>query len=92
MPPDLVVVGAAVGLPFLAAVATPLVARLLGDRTGYVGAGVALAAFGLLASQVGREGAVAVDWLPAMDVALRFYVDGWALLMGTLASSFYMGG
>jgi multicomponent Na+:H+ antiporter subunit A len=86
MAPDLAVVAAAVVLPFLAAVVTPLVYRIAGERTGYVGAAVAAASFALLVTQLGTEGAVAVQWIPAIDVAVRFYVDGWALLFGMLAS------
>ncbi|MFB6137970.1 MAG: hydrogen gas-evolving membrane-bound hydrogenase subunit E [Halobacteriaceae archaeon] len=86
MAPDFGVVAAAVGLPFLAAAATPLVHRALGERTAYYAAAVALACVGLVASQVSAHGAVGVPWVPAYDVSLSFYVDGLALLVGLLAS------
>ena len=84
--PSQSVVLAVVLLPFAAAAATPVVYRLLGERTAYSAAGVALACFGLVASLHGTEGSVAVQWIPSLDVALRFYVDGLALLIGFLAS------
>ncbi|WP_049927507.1 hydrogen gas-evolving membrane-bound hydrogenase subunit E [Halopiger goleimassiliensis] len=85
MPPELPVVLAAVALPFLAAAATPILYRLLGERTGYAGAAVALASFLLLATQYGAEGVVDLPWIPSLEIALRFYVDGWALLFAMLA-------
>ncbi|MFB6106172.1 MAG: hydrogen gas-evolving membrane-bound hydrogenase subunit E [Halobacteriaceae archaeon] len=87
MRPDLWVVAAAVGLPFLAAAATPLVFRFLRERTAYYAAAVAAASLALVCSQYGAHGAVAVPWVPAYgNVALRFYVDGLAVLVGVLAS------
>ena len=86
MAPDQTVVFAVVALPFVAAALAPVVFRFLGERTAYYGAAVALACFALLATQHGRTGAVAVSWLPAYDVSLRFYVDGLSLLIGYLAS------
>ncbi|QRV14300.1 hydrogen gas-evolving membrane-bound hydrogenase subunit E [Haloterrigena salifodinae] len=85
MPPELSVVLAAVALPFVAAVSTPVLYRLLGERTGYAGVAVALASFLLLASQRGTEGTVGLEWIPSLDVALRFYLDGWGLLFAMLA-------
>jgi multicomponent Na+:H+ antiporter subunit A len=86
MAPDLTVVAAAVALPFVAAVVSPLLSRVLAERTGYVGALVAAASFGLLATQVGRHGTVGVSWVPALDVGAQFTVDGWGLLFALLAS------
>ncbi|MHB9288709.1 hydrogen gas-evolving membrane-bound hydrogenase subunit E [Halobacteriales archaeon Cl-PHB] len=86
MPPEFAVVAGAVGLPFAGAAVAPLAHRVLGDRTGYAGAALALGCFGLLASLVGTEGAVSVSWVPSLDLAARFYVDGWALLFALLAS------
>ncbi len=86
MAPELAVVAAAVALPFAAAALTPVLYRLLGERTGYAGAFVAAVSFGLLATQVGSPGTVGVAWIPALDVSLRFTVDGWALLFALLAS------
>ncbi|NHN47209.1 DUF4040 domain-containing protein [Halostella sp. JP-L12] len=86
MAPALSVITVAIALPFVAAAATPLLHRLIGERTGYAGAAVALASFSLLLTQVGERGAVSFPWVPSLDVAARFYVDGWALLFGLLAS------
>jgi multicomponent Na+:H+ antiporter subunit A len=86
MPPELSIVAGAVALPFVAAGVTPVVYRLADDRTGYVGAVVSLACFGLLATQVGTRGVVSAQWVPSLDMAFRFYVDGWALLFALLAS------
>jgi multicomponent Na+:H+ antiporter subunit A len=85
MSPDLAIVVAAVALPFLGAALTPLYYRVLGEGTGFAGTVVALSSFGLLATQYGSEGAVSLPWIPSMNVALRFYVDGWALLFALLA-------
>ncbi|MGQ3413519.1 hydrogen gas-evolving membrane-bound hydrogenase subunit E [Natrinema sp. LN54] len=85
MSPDLAIVVAAVALPFIAAALTPLFFRVLGEGTGFVGSLVALSSFGLLASQYGDEGTVALEWIPSLDIALRFHVDGWALLFALLA-------
>ena len=86
MGPERWVVVTAVFLPFLAAALVPLGHRLLGERVGYAGAAVAATSFGLVASLVGTTGTVSMPWIPAMDVAVRFYVDGWALLFALLAS------
>ncbi|PGF14492.1 Na+/H+ antiporter subunit A [Natrinema sp. CBA1119] len=85
MSPDLAIVIAAVALPFAAAAITPLFFRVLGEGTGFAGTFVALASFGLLATQYGQEGTVALEWVPSLDIALRFHVDGWALLFALLA-------
>jgi multicomponent Na+:H+ antiporter subunit A len=86
MSPELSVVTTAIALPFVGAAATPLVYRLVGERTGYAAATVALVSFGLLATQLGEYGTVAAPWIPSLGVALRFTVDGWALLFALLAS------
>jgi len=86
MEPHLPVVLAAVALPFLGAAVTPALFRLVGERVGVFGALVALSSFGLLASQRGANGTVSVPWIPTLDVAVRFTVDGWALLFALLAS------
>jgi multicomponent Na+:H+ antiporter subunit A len=77
---------ALLALPFLGAAITPLVYRVLGERTAYVAAAVALACFGLVASQFGTHGSVSISWIPAFDVSLALYVDGLSLLIGFLAS------
>ncbi|QLG48030.1 hydrogen gas-evolving membrane-bound hydrogenase subunit E [Natrinema halophilum] len=86
MSPDQAVIVAAVALPFAAAALTPFVFRILGEETGIVGVLVALSSFALLLTQYGAEGTVALQWIPSLDIALRFYVDGWALLFALLAS------
>jgi len=79
-------VAALVALPFLAAAATPLVFRVLGERTSYYAAAVAAVCFALVAGQYGNHGVASMAWVPAYDVSLAFYVDGLALLVGLLAS------
>ncbi|MFC4438852.1 MULTISPECIES: hydrogen gas-evolving membrane-bound hydrogenase subunit E [Natrialbaceae] len=86
MTPELPIVVLAVALPFAVAGATPLLFRALGERTGYAGAVVAVTCFGLLGTQYGSEGAVHLTWIPSLEISLRFYVDGWALLFALLAS------
>ena len=86
VPPAFLTAAAVVFLPFLAAAFVPLVHRLVGERTAYYAAGVALVCFGLVADLQGSPGAVSVAWLPSIDVALRFYVDGLAVLIGYLAT------
>jgi multicomponent Na+:H+ antiporter subunit A len=86
MEPDFSILAAAVALPFIAAPTAPLVYRVLGDRTGYAGALVAAISFSLVVTQLGAEGTVATPWIPSLGVAVRFTVDGWALLFALLAS------
>ncbi|MEF8907250.1 MAG: hydrogen gas-evolving membrane-bound hydrogenase subunit E [Haloarculaceae archaeon] len=77
---------AILALPFVAAAATPLVYRLLGEYTAYFAAAVALACFGLVVSLLGTTGSVVFEWIPSYGVSLALYVDGLALLIGLLAS------
>jgi len=77
---------AVVFLPFVAAGLVPLVYRLVGERTAYYAAAIALACFGLVASQYGTHGAVSFPWIRSLGVSLSFYVDGLSLLVGFLAS------
>jgi multicomponent Na+:H+ antiporter subunit A len=84
--PEATVVLALVALPFLGAALTPLVYRLLGERTAYFAAGVALVCLALVAMLYGAEGLVQVPWIPALGVSLAFYVDGLSLLVSFLAS------
>ncbi|MDY6818669.1 MAG: hydrogen gas-evolving membrane-bound hydrogenase subunit E [Halobacteriales archaeon] len=86
MQPTQWVLFAVVFLPFLGAALVPIVYRVLGERTAYYAATVAAVCFGLVLSQYGRVGAVAIEWIPSMDVAIRFYLDGLALLIAFLAS------
>jgi multicomponent Na+:H+ antiporter subunit A len=86
--PSLDVVLALVVLPFVAAALTPAVYRVLGERTAYYAAAVALACLGLVVAlyRAGAHGAVGVEWIPSLGVSLSFYVDGLALLVSFLAS------
>lgn len=86
MAPDLTVVTTAVALPFVAAAFSPLLYRVLGERTGCAGAAVAAVSFRLLATRIGDYGTVGAPWVPALDVGIRFTVDGWGLLFALLAS------
>ncbi|MFC4990202.1 hydrogen gas-evolving membrane-bound hydrogenase subunit E [Saliphagus infecundisoli] len=86
MSPEPVVVFAAVSLPFVAALLMPLAFRLLGERTGYLAAGVSFLCFALLATQHGAEGVVSLAWIPSLGISLRFAVDGWAVLFALVAS------
>jgi len=73
-------------LPFLGAALTPLVYRVFGERTAYYAAAVAATCLAAVASLYGTEGTIVVEWIPSYGVELAFYVDGLALLIGTLAS------
>ncbi|WP_435363385.1 hydrogen gas-evolving membrane-bound hydrogenase subunit E [Haloarchaeobius sp. DYHT-AS-18] len=86
MTPDLAVLLALVGLPFLGAAAVPFVFRVLGERTAYFAAAVALVCLGLVSQLYGTHGSAGVEWIPTLDVSLRFYVDGLSLLIATLAT------
>jgi multicomponent Na+:H+ antiporter subunit A len=77
---------AALALPFLGALAAPLVYRALGERTAWFAALVALTSFGLVASQFGTTGSVSVPWIPTLGVSLTLYLDGLSLLISLLAS------
>jgi multicomponent Na+:H+ antiporter subunit A len=82
------VVLAVVFLPFLGAAVAPLVYRVLGERTAYYAALVALATLGLVTSLYleGAHGTASFEWIPSLGVSLSFYVDGLALLVAFLAS------
>ncbi|MFC7074477.1 hydrogen gas-evolving membrane-bound hydrogenase subunit E [Halovenus rubra] len=86
MEPQIWILLGAVGLPFVAAVLTPLLYRVVGERVGYFGVAVAATSFGLILTQVGKEGTVSTSWIPSLDIAVRFHVDGLALLFALLAS------
>ncbi|MEF8976198.1 MAG: hydrogen gas-evolving membrane-bound hydrogenase subunit E [Halapricum sp.] len=76
--------------PFAAAAATPVVYRLLGERTAYAAAAVAGITLSLVTwlTVSGAHGLVAWTWIdaPGFEVSLSFYVDGLSLLIGFLAS------
>ncbi|MFB6172700.1 MAG: hydrogen gas-evolving membrane-bound hydrogenase subunit E [Haloarculaceae archaeon] len=86
MQPSAGVLFAALALPFLGAAVAPVVYRLLGERTAYVAAAIALTCFGLLATQYGAQGSVSLPWIPALGVSFTLYLDGLSLLIGFLAS------
>jgi multicomponent Na+:H+ antiporter subunit A len=90
MSPDLAILATLVGLPFLGAALTPVVHRVLGERTAYYAASIAAICLALvtwLFRQMGGEsGTVSIAWIPTYDISLLFYVDGLALLIGFLAS------
>jgi len=77
---------ALLALPFLGAAVTPVVYRLIEERTAYFGAAIAAGSLALVATLMGTEGTVVVEWIPSYGVSFAFYVDGLALLIGTLAS------
>ncbi|WP_410765121.1 hydrogen gas-evolving membrane-bound hydrogenase subunit E [Haloferax sp. DFSO60] len=88
MQPTPEVVLAVVFLPFLAAAFAPAVYRVLGERTAYYAAAVALATLGLVTDLylAGAHGTVSFDWIPSLGISLAFYVDGLSLLIAFLAS------
>nr|WP_282594708.1 hydrogen gas-evolving membrane-bound hydrogenase subunit E [Halomarina salina] len=73
-------------LPFVGAAVTPLVYRVLGERTAYFAAAVATACLALVLSQYGTHGTVSVEWIPQLGVNLVLYLDGLAFLVSLLAS------
>nr|WP_276236926.1 hydrogen gas-evolving membrane-bound hydrogenase subunit E [Halobaculum sp. DT55] len=79
---------AVVFLPFLGAAITPLVYRVLGERTAYYAAAVAAVCLGLVTRLylTGAHGLATAEWVPSLGISLAFYVDGLALLISFLAS------
>jgi len=86
VPPNPVVLFAALALPFVGAVLALPLYRLLGERTALFAAGVAAASFGLLATQYGAHGAVTMPWVPSIGVSLTLYLDGLSTLIAFLAT------
>ncbi|MFB6087947.1 MAG: proton-conducting transporter membrane subunit, partial [Haloarculaceae archaeon] len=88
MQPTPAYVLATVFLPFVAAAVTPLVYRVIGERTAYFAASVALVCLGFVSALHldGAHGTVAVEWIPSLGVSLVFFVDGLALLIAFLAT------
>ncbi|WP_435195509.1 hydrogen gas-evolving membrane-bound hydrogenase subunit E [Natronomonas sp. EA1] len=91
--PSLGVLLAVLALPFAGAAVTPLVYRVLGEKTAYFAAAVAAVCFGLLATQYEAAlhadvaaSAVSLPWIPSLGVSLTLYLDALALLIGFLAS------
>ena len=76
----------ALGLPFLAALAVPVIYRVLGECTAWFAALISLVTFGLVASQSGAEGTVTLPWIPSLDISLSLYLDGLSLLIALLAT------
>ncbi|MBD8507210.1 DUF4040 family protein [Hoyosella sp. G463] len=78
------------GLLALTTVAAPLLDRYLGRSTGWVVAVVFLALGGLIMSEaapgLADEGTIEYEapWMPAIDVAFRFRMDGTSLLFVAL--------
>jgi len=86
VPPNPVVLFAALALPFVGAVLALPLYRLLGERTALFAAGIAAASFGLLATQYGAHGAVTMPWVPSIGVSLTLYLDGLSTLIAFLAT------
>ncbi|PSP88444.1 Na+/H+ antiporter subunit A [Halobacteriales archaeon QS_4_69_34] len=86
MQPTPEILFAALGLPFLGALLVPVAYRALGERVADAAAALALVCFGLLLTQAGRTGTVAVPWIPALDVSFVLYLDGLSLLIALLAT------
>ncbi|MWG33329.1 hydrogen gas-evolving membrane-bound hydrogenase subunit E [Halomarina oriensis] len=86
MQPEPAVLLAVLALPFVGAAVTPLVYRVLGERTAYFAAAVATACLALVLSQHGTHGTVSVEWIPQLGVNLVLYLDGLAFLVALLAS------
>jgi multicomponent Na+:H+ antiporter subunit A len=84
--PEPAVLLAVLALPFAGAAVTPLVYRVLGERTAYFAAAVATACLALVLSQYGTQGTVSVEWIPQLGVDLVLYLDGLAFLVALLAS------
>ncbi|MFD1512203.1 hydrogen gas-evolving membrane-bound hydrogenase subunit E [Halomarina rubra] len=86
MQPEPAVLFAVLALPFVGAALTPLVYRVLGERTAYFAAAVATACLALVLTQYGTHGTVSVEWIPQLGVNLVLYMDGLAFLVALLAS------
>jgi len=86
--PEPAVLLAVLGLPFAGAAATPVVFRVLGERTAYFAAAIAAGTLGLLLTQFGAQGSVVVGWVstPTLSTSLALYLDGLAFLIALLAS------
>jgi multicomponent Na+:H+ antiporter subunit A len=86
--PDQVVLLAVLAVPFAGAVVTPLVYRVLGERTAYFAAGIAAVCLALLVSQYGNWGTITVNWIStsSIDISLVLYLDGLSFLIALLAS------
>ncbi|MFB6188116.1 MAG: NADH-quinone oxidoreductase subunit L, partial [Halobacteriaceae archaeon] len=78
-------------LPFFGAIGALLLFRYLGERIAYFCASIALVCFlgvlrlGTILKNSGPM-QTTVPWIPAFDIAMRFYIDGLALLIALLAS------
>ncbi|MFC6961459.1 hydrogen gas-evolving membrane-bound hydrogenase subunit E [Halocatena marina] len=86
MQPDPAILLSVLAIPFVGAAMVPLVYRLLGERTAYFAAGIAMLCFVLLLSQYENWGTVTVNWIPSLGVSLVLYLDGLAYLIALLAS------
>lgn len=75
--------------PFFAALLAPLVAHELGRAAGWVlaivPAGQVVALYTLLGGvAAGRPATFGIDWVPALDLRLSFYIDGLSLTFALL--------
>ncbi len=84
--PAAVALLAALAIPFLGALSVPLVYRVLGERTSWFAALLALVSFALIVSQYGTQGEVVLPWIPTLGISLALYLDGLSLLISLLAS------
>ena len=78
-------------LPFVGAALAPVAYRLLGERTAYLAASVAVVTLALVARlfRAGewREGVrYGTEWVPSLGISFAVYVDGLAMLIALLAS------
>jgi len=75
--------------PFLAAALAPLLARATGPAAGWILAIVPAALCVTLATVIpavaaGKTVAYAIDWVPALDLRLKFVIDGLSLVFALL--------
>ncbi len=81
----------AIGAVFLAGAVAPFLHRRFGDAVGIVLALVPLAAFAYFTTLVpavmaGEAHRLVIPWVPSLDLALTFYVDGLSLLFLLIVS------
>lgn len=76
---------------FIAAIVIGFVYQYLGRALGWIVALLPLSIFSILATQVRAVGTGSVftpriEWVPSLDIALSFRIDGLSLLMGLIVS------
>jgi len=84
--PDSPLVFSLVFLPFAAAALVPLVYKLIGEKTAYYAASIAVSSFGIMLMLYGAHGNVSIPWISALGISLSFYIDGLSILIGFLAT------